>query len=77
MDRLCCFPNSPRRGRKSAFIGCRLFGYWLLVNTVPVVTQIRHGYRCTYLLPRVWVHGHPVVLVSKEHPVSIGPRVRG
>ena len=59
------------------FTGCRLFGSWLLVDTVPVVTQVRHGYRRTYPLPRVWVRGHPVVLASNQHPVSMGPRVRG
>ena len=45
---------------------------WLRVNTVPVVTRVKQGYRCTYSLPRVWVCGHPVVWAITERPVSMG-----
>ena len=52
-------------------------GSWLLIDTVPVGIQARHGYRHTFLLPKVCVRGHPVVVASNKRSVLVGPRVRG
>ena len=50
--------------------------YWMTFIGV-LVTQVRHGYRHLYPLPRVWIHGHPVAGAGNERPVSVGPRLRG
>ena len=71
-----CFPTLRRKGENQRKLNA-VYLSLLLVNTVPVVTQVKQGYRCTDSLPRVLVRGHPVVWAGTERPVSMGPRVRG